>query len=162
MTTQDNGVPLTQAGYDAMQKELDELRTVRRREVAEQIAEARDTELDQDEDAIPALEAAKEGQYFLEGRILQLEQTLARSTIIDEAAVRAGDTVQVGSTVVVEDARGREHTYRILDAAEADASAGSISQDSPIGAAVLGSRVGDTVQVQAPAGVQQLTVKELR
>jgi transcription elongation factor GreA len=162
MTTQGSDVQLTQAAYDEMQQELEHLRTVRRREVAELIAHARDTELDQDEDAVPGFEAAKEQQYFLEGRILQLEQTLARATIIDEAAVRASDTVVVGSTVVLTDKRGREHTYQIVDSAESDAADGKISQDSPIGAAAIGKRKGDTIEVDAPAGTQTLRIKELR
>jgi transcription elongation factor GreA len=162
MTAQDNEVQLTQSAYTEMQQELEHLRTVRRREVAELIAQARETELEQDEDAVPAFEAAKEQQYFLEGRILQLEQTLARAIVIDEAAVRASDTVVIGSTVVLEDRRGRQHTYRIVDRAESDAEAGKISQDSPIGAAVIGRRRGDTVEVVAPAGTQALRIKGLR
>lgn len=162
MTAQEHEVQLTQAAHDEMQQELEHLRTVRRREVAELIAQARETELEQDEDAIPAFEAAKELQYFLEGRILQLEQTLNRATIIDEAAVRASDTVVIGSTVVLTDGRGREHTYQIVDAAESDAGEGKISDESPIGAAVIGRRKGDRVEVDAPAGTQTLRIKDLR
>lgn len=162
MTMQHEEVPLTQAAHDEMEQELEHLRTVRRREMAELIAQARETELDQDENAVPAVEAAKEHKYFLEGRILQLEQTLARATIIDEAAVRASETVVVGSSVVLADERGGEHTYQIVDTAESDAEAGKISTESPIGAAVIGRRAGDTVEVDAPAGVQTMRIKTPR
>lgn len=161
MTMENEPVPLTRAAYEAMQRELEELRTEGRRRVSEQIQEAREIELDQDEDMIPALEAAKESQGFIEGRIAVLEQALGNATIIDEEAVRRSDTVQIGSTVVVRGDAG-ERTYRVLHAAEADAAEGSISPESPIGAALLGRSAGDVVEVEAPAGTQRLTIAELR
>jgi transcription elongation factor GreA len=160
MTTDNSSVPLTRAAYDELQQELERLRTEGRREVAEEIRTARDTELDQDEDVIPAFEAAKEGQAFLEGRILQIERALANAVIIDEEAVRTSETVQIGSTVVVQH-NGGERTYRIVSSIEADAASGRISDDSPIGAALLGKRRGDTVEVDVPAGRQRFTINEL-
>ena len=153
--------PLTRGAHDDLQRELEQLRTVGRQEVAEQLRDARESELDQDEDVVTALEAARERQSFLEGRIQQLEQTLAQATIIDEAAVQRSDVAQVGSVVVVEQA-GRERTYQIVSAIEADAGAGKISDASPIGAALLGRRVGETVEVAVPAGRQQLRITALR
>jgi transcription elongation factor GreA len=161
MTMEDQAVPLTRAAHDELQRELERLRTTGRQEVAEQIREARESELDQDEDIIPAMEAARESQSFLEGRIQQLEQTLANATIIDEEAVRRSDTAQIGSVVAVEH-NGHERTYQIVSAIEADAGAGKISDASPIGAALLGARAGETVEVDTPAGRQRLYVKELR
>ena len=162
MTMPHDSVPLTRAAYEEMQRELEHLRTERRREVAEEIRTARESELDQDSDVVPALEAAKEVQEGVEGRINLLEQTLGRATIIDEEAARASDTVQIGSVVVLEDERGGERVYQILSTMESDPTEGKISQDSPIGSAVLGKRAGDTVDVDAPAGVQRLRIKELR
>jgi transcription elongation factor GreA len=161
MTTDNSPVPLTRGAYEELQRELERLRTEGRREIAEEIRDARESELDQDEDVIPAFEAAKEDQAFLEGRILQIERALANAVIIDEEAVRASDNAQVGSTVVVQ-VDGAERTYRIVSAIEADAAAGRISDDSPIGAALLGRKRGDTVEVEAPAGTHRFTVKELR
>ena len=162
MTMQDREVPLTRAAYEEMQQELEYLRTVRRREVAEELEAARESELDQDEDMVTPYNAAKEAQGFVEGRIAQLEAILGHASIIDEEAARASDTVQLGSVVVLEDGDGGERVYQIVGTAEADPGAGKISQESPIGAAVLGKRAGDAVEVHAPAGVQHLRIRELR
>jgi transcription elongation factor GreA len=135
--------------------------TDRRQQVAAQRCTARDSELDQDDDVIPALEAARESQSFLEGRSQRLEQTLANATIIDEDAVPRSATAQLGRVVVVAQ-NGRERTYQIVSAIEADAGAGKISDASPIGAALLGRRVGATVEVDAPAGRRRLRIQELR
>ena len=160
MTMQYEPIPLTRRAYEEMQQELERLRTDGRREAAEEIRAARESELDQDEDVVPALEAANDQRAFLEGRIMELEATLARATIIDEEAVRASDTVQIGSRVVVEH-NGEEKTYQIVSPAEADASAGKISNESPIGAALLGKRAGETVEFDAPAGPQRLRITSL-
>jgi transcription elongation factor GreA len=161
MAMEEAKIPLTRAAYDELQRELEQLRTGGRQQVAEQLRAARESELDQDEDVVPALEAARESQSFLEGRIQQLEQALATATIIDEEAVQRGDTVQLGSVVVVEQG-GRERTYQIVSAIEADAGAGKISDASPIGAALLGRRVGEVVSVEAPAGRLRLRITALR
>ena len=161
MTTDNSPVPLTRGAYEELQRELERLRVDGRREIAEEIRAARDSELDQDEDVIPAFEAAKEEQGFLEGRILQIERALANAVIIDEEAVRTSDTAQIGSTIVVGH-DGGERTYQIVSAIEADASAGRISADSPIGSALLGKKRGETVEVEVPAGKQRFTIRELR
>ena len=162
MTAQRDEVPLTQAAYDEMQQELERLRTEGRREVAEHIQQTRDTEMDLDEDWIASQEAVLEEQGFLEGRIMQIEQTLARATIIDEAAARASDTVQLGSVVVLENDDGNERVYQIVGTVETDPAAGKISEESPIAVALMGKRVGEMVEVEAPAGVQHFRIKELR
>ncbi len=161
MTMGNQPIPLTRTAHNEMQRELEHLRTTGRQEVAAQIREARDSELDQDEDVIPALEAARESQSFLEGRIQLLEQTLANATIIDEEAVRRSDAVQIGSVVVVEH-DGHERTYHIVSSIEADAGTGKISDVSPIGAALLGARAGKTIEVDTPGGRQRLRIKALR
>ena len=160
---QANDVPLTRAAYEAMQQELERLRTEGRREVAQEIRQAWDQELDTtDNDMSVPITYVKENQAFLEGRIAELEDTLARATIIDEEAARASDTIQLGSTVVLENGDGQEHTYQIVGTVEADPAAGKISRESPVGAALLGKRAGDTVEVQVPAGIQRLRIKALR
>ena len=158
---QANDVPLTRAAYEEMQRELEYLRTVRRREVAEEMREAWDNELSKDFDVAIPYEYAKEDQAFVEGRIAALEETLARATIIEEEAERASDTAQIGSVVVLQNGAA-EHVYQIVSSAESDPSAGKISHESPVGAAVMGKRAGDAVEVQVPAGVQHLRIKELR
>lgn len=162
MTTQRDEVPLTQTAYDELKKELEFLRTDRRREVAENIQQTRDTELDLDEDFTAAFEAAKEEQYFVEGRITQIEQILGNATIIDEAAARASDTITLGSVVVLEYEQAGERVYQIVGTVETDPAAGKISEESPIAAALMGKRVGEMVEVEAPAGVQHFRIKELR
>ena len=160
---QANDVPLTRAAYEAMQQELERLRTEGRREVAEEIRQAWDQELDTtDNDMSVPITYVKENQAFLEGRIAELEDTLARATIIDEETARASDTIQLGSTVVLENGDGQEHTYQIVGTVEADPAAGKISRESPVGAALLGKRAGDTVEVEVPAGIQHLRIKALR
>ncbi len=160
--TNDQEIPLTRGAYDDMQRELDHLRTTGRREIAEEVREAWDSEFDKDEDVAVPVMAAKEDQSMLEGRIALLEETLARATVIDEAAVRASDTVQIGSVVVVTLDDGAEHVYQIVSSAESDPSSGKVNSESPVGAAVLGKRAGDTVEVVAPAGTLHMTIKELR
>jgi transcription elongation factor GreA len=93
---------------------------------------------------------------------MELEQTLAHAREIDADAGRRTGRVALGSTVVVEDARGRTLTYMVVDSAETDPSQGKVSDESPVGRALLGAVPGDVVTVHAPAGAQQLTVKELR
>ena len=160
--TNDNEIPLTRAAYEEMQRELDHLRTVGRREVAEEVRQAWDSEFDKDEEVAVPVMAAKEDQAMLEGRIAALEETLARATLIDEAAARASDTVQIGSVVVLVHGEGTEHVYQIVSSAESDPSVGKLNSESPVGAAVLGKRAGDAVEVETPSGTQRLQVKELR
>lgn len=161
MAAQYDDVPLTQGAHDEMQKELDYLRTVRRREIAEEIRNVLDTELDKDFDIATPFESVKEDQAWVEGRIASLEDTLARARIIDEAAARRSTTVQVGSVVVVENGDG-EHVYQIVSSAESDPAAGKLSFGSPVGSALMGKAAGDTVEVKVPAGMHRLRIKELR
>lgn len=161
MTMQTKDVPVTKAGLEAMQRELDYLRTVRRAEIAADIRDAWESELDKDQDVVTAFEAAKESQYFVEGRIAELESRLARATVIDEAAARASDTVRLGSVVVLVNGDQVEHTYQIVGTAESDPATGKLSHESPVGSAVLGRRAGDTIAVKTPSGTKRMTIKEL-
>ncbi len=159
---QTNEVPLTREAYEKLRRELEYLRTERRREIANQIRDAWESELDKDDDVALPFETAKEDQALLESRIAVLEDILAKATIIDEAAARASDTVTVGSVVVLVDSRGKEHVYQIVSPVESDPAAGKLSAESPVGAALLGKRAGERVHVQTPSGIKEFLVKELR
>jgi transcription elongation factor GreA len=161
MPDQNGTTPLTRAGYEEMRHELEYLRSEGRRQIAAELQAARDSEIDQDDDLATALGVAREMQEQTEARIMHLEQVLAHATVIDEQAARASDTVQIGSVVVVEQ-DGAERTYQIVSSVETDPDASKISDESPIGAALLGHRAGETVEVEAPAGRRALHVKELR
>jgi transcription elongation factor GreA len=162
MTTQTNEVPLTRAAIEELSRELEYLRTVRRREVAEEIRDAWDSEIGKDADVAIPFESAKETQAFVEGRIATLEDILGHATVIDEEAARASDVVQLGSVVVIDNGDGEEHVYQIVGATESDPGSGKLSHESPVGAALIGRRAGDSVEVQVPAGVKRLRIKELR
>ena len=149
---------LTSEGYQKLQEELEYLRTTRREEVAQRLHEAIEGGelLDNAE-----LEAAKNEQAFLEGSIKELEILLATARVVDDSDVDK-EVIQVGNKVTLqEEGSSATEEYEIVGAAEADPSAGKISNESPMGRALLGKRVGDRVQVDAPAGsyfVQVLNV----
>lgn len=153
-------VYLTTEAIKTLKEELDYLRITRRREIADMLRESRENDYTVEADA--PYDPARDEQAFVEGRIAELEQILGRAQLIDEDAGRRAGRVVLGSTVVVEDARGRSHTYRVVSRAETDPSQGKVSDASPIGRALMGAAPGDTVTVQAPAGAQTLTVRELR
>lgn len=148
---------LTSEGYQKLQDELEYLRTTRREQVAQRLHEAIEGGelLDNAE-----LEAAKNEQAFLEGNIKELEILLATARVVDESEVDR-ETIQIGNTVTIqEEGSTDEETYEIVGVAEADPAEGKISNESPMGRALLGKRVGDLVQVEAPAG--SYTVKVLK
>jgi len=147
---------LTKEGLDKLATELEELRTIRRAEVAERIKYAKDFG-DISENA--EYEAAKNEQGMLEGRILTLEMMVRNAVIIEQAEV--GGVVQVGSTVEVKDEYGTQ-AFTIVGPAEVDVTSGRISMESPVGKALLGKRIGDKVEVQSPGGVRELKVTALR
>jgi transcription elongation factor GreA len=139
---------LTQEGYDKLQKELDFLRKERRQEVAARLREASDGE-DLIENA--EYEAAKNEQAFVEGRIKELEILLATAKIITET--ENDGLVQVGSKVTFqEEGVESKESLVIVGAAEANPSEGKISNESPLGKALLGHKVNEDVTVQAPNG----------
>ena len=152
----DKPVLLTKEGLDKLATELEELRTIRRAEVAERIKYAKDFG-DISENA--EYEAAKNEQGMLEGRILTLEMMVRNAVIIEQ--VEVGGVVQVGSTVEVKDEYGTQ-AFTIVGPAEVDVTSGRISMESPVGKALLGRRIGDRVEVQSPGGVRELKVTALR
>ena len=139
---------LTPKGHQKLEQELSHLRTVRRQEVARRLHEALE-EGDILENA--ELEDARNEQAFVEGRILQLESMLRQAIIIEEAGPR--ETVGVGSHVTVVEGAGPPETYHIVGSAEADPAQGLISNESPLGQALLGQKVGGKAVVNAPDGL---------
>lgn len=150
-------VPMTREGRERFAGELEHLRSVRRSEVAERIHQARDETRPQNS---AEYEDARHEQTLVERRILELEQLLACAVLIDESACD-GAEVRVGSTVKVEQHSG-ESEFTIVGSAEASPLKGRISNESPVGRALLGKRIGDTVQVAAPAGAITMVVKAIR
>lgn len=140
---------LTPDGLTKLEQELEYLRTVRRQEVAKRLRAALE-----EEDILENAEYddAKNEQAFVEGRILTLETMLKNAVIIEERA--ATDEVRVGSRVTItEEGSDNRETYRLVGSAEADPARGQISNESPLGRALLGHQVGDEVFVNAPDGM---------
>lgn len=141
---------------ETLQVELHDLKTVKRREVAERIESAKALG-DLSENA--EYHEAKDEMISLETRIFQLEELLKNVRVIEEGQASDG-TVRVGSTVVVE-VNGKEKTFHIVGSNEADPVNGKISNESPIGSAILGTRAGDKIPVTTPAGVTVYLVKSI-
>ena len=140
---------LTKEGFEKLQDELDYLRTIKRQEVADRLHEAMEGgELIENAE----YEAAKNEQAFVEGRIQELERLLATARVIEDDKKKRADTIQVGSTVTIQEDGVDEETYTIVGAAEANPREGKISNESPMGKAILNHRVGDEVQIETPDG----------
>ena len=152
-------VLLTQEGLTKLQDELEYLRTVRLPEVAESLGEARNTNLSTEDE--PGYELTREEQAAVEGRIATIQDMLVRASVIDAGAVQRSDIVQLGSTVVVTGDDGREQTFQIVGAMEVDVIHGKISDESPVGRALVGHRAGDVVEVATPNGTRRLTIASL-
>ncbi len=149
---------LTREGFQKLQDELDFLRTTKREEIAVRLHEAIEGGelLDNAE-----LEAAKNEQAFVEGRIKELEILLATARVVDEKVAKV-ETVQVGSKVIIQvDGRKEKEEYTMVGAAEADPLHGKISNESPIGKALLNKKEGEKVQVETPAGTLVIKVVKL-
>ncbi|MFH1189848.1 MAG: transcription elongation factor GreA [Candidatus Omnitrophota bacterium] len=150
-----DGSYLSKAGHEKLTKELEHLKTVKRRALSKAIGEAR-SHGDISENA--EYDAAKEAQGLNEKRIAELENKLAVSHIIDEDQM-SSDEVLVGATVKLADVKsGREIKYTIVSEEEADFSHGMISVSSPVGSGLLNHKVGDTVEIKVPAGVLKYKV----
>ena len=149
---------VTSAGLVALQNELEELKTVRRKEVAEKIKEARGFgDLSENSE----YDEAKNEQGIIEGRIAELEGIMKIVKVVDDNAM-PGDVVGIGSHVCVVDEDGDEDAYVIVSSSEADPMAGKISDESPIGAALLGQRAGTVVSVALPGGYpSEITIKSV-
>jgi transcription elongation factor GreA len=138
---------LTREGYEKLQEELEFLRSSKRQEIANRLHEAMEGgELIENAE----YEAAKNEQAFVEGRIKELEILLATARVISETE-NAG-VVQVGSRVTIQEVGNDPEVYTIVGAAEANPRAGRVSNESPLGRSLLNRKVGDQIQVDAPAG----------
>ncbi|MFZ5826001.1 MAG: transcription elongation factor GreA [Bacillota bacterium] len=152
-------VLLSLEGLKQLEQELLHLRTVKRLEVAERIKQAREYG---DISENSEYEDAKNEQAFIEGRILVLEKMLRNARLIDEPAGNAGIVV-VGSTVVLKDLEyGDELTYTIVGTTEANPSENRISNESPVGRAIMGQKVGTVVEVDAPDGVIKYEILHIK
>jgi len=153
-------VLLSWEGLKQLENELTQLRTVKRLEVAERIKQAREYG-DITENA--EYEDAKNEQAFIEGRILVLEKMLRNARVIDEESARTAGVVTVGSTVVLRDLEyGDEQTYMIVGTTEADPAQNRISNESPVGRAIMGQKVGTVVTVDAPDGAIKYEILDIR
>ncbi|PIR49179.1 transcription elongation factor GreA [Candidatus Peregrinibacteria bacterium CG10_big_fil_rev_8_21_14_0_10_55_24] len=150
---------VTKEGLKKLKEELQHLKTVRRQEVAQRLKEAISYG-DLSENA--EYEEAKNEQAFVEGRILELEQKIKNARIISEKKLdlRIGKEVEIGSTVLVRNKTDRDEPeeYTIVGSTEADPLEHKISNESPIGKALLGTKKGDLVQVSTPAGMLKYEV----
>ncbi len=149
----DKPVYLTPEGKQKLEEELEYLVTVRRREVAEAIRSAKE-EGDLSENS--AYDAAKLSQGFVEGRVQTIEAQLRNAEVIEKN--NQLDKVHLGNKVTVEEVGFDEETYEIVGSAEADPLDGRISNESPIGKALMGAKVGDTVVAETPAGQAKFKV----
>lgn len=145
----DQKVVLTYEGLQKLEAELTELKVVKRKEVAQKIKEAR-AQGDLSENA--EYDAAKDQQGEIESRIAELEKMLRNAEVIDEEDAQEGQ-VSLGNTVTLLDVEFEEEIeYTIVGSTEADPAEGRISNESPVGQALLGAQEGDTVKVEAPMG----------
>jgi transcription elongation factor GreA len=145
---------LTEEGHAKLEEELEYLRTVRRPDVASKIHSAKE-EGDITENA--GYDEAKREQAFVEGRIMTLESMLKDAVIIQEGG--PADMVRLGTKVtVVEEGTSSSESYQIVGSAEVDVSRGWISNESPLGKAVLGRSVGESVSVQTPSGTLRFRI----
>ena len=155
-----NKVPLTVAGAEKLRQELQRLKTVDRPNVIAAIAEAR-SHGDLSENA--EYDAAKERQGFIEGRIMEVEGKLSNAQIIDPQLLDADGRCVFASTVELEDLdTGQVVTYQIVGEDEADIKAGKVSVSSPIARALIGKYAGDVTEVQAPGGVREFEILDVR
>lgn len=151
--------PMTQAGKQKLEQELEHLKTVVRKEVVERIKIARSFgDLSENSE----YDAAKDEQAFVEGRITTIENMIRNARIISEDEL-SKDAVSLGNSVTfVELPEGDEETYTIVGSAEADPFEGKISNDSPIAKSLLGRKVGDQVTVQTPGGEMKVKIIEIK
>lgn len=150
-------VYLTREGRDQLQAELDQLIRVTRMDVARRIAQAKDLG-DLSENA--EYEAAKQEQAFVEGRIRELQHQLSNAQIIDQSS-NGEKEVRIGSRVTVREEDGEEVTYTIVGSAEARPGDYKISNESPVGQALLGKKVRQKVTVQTPSGAYKLEIRKI-
>lgn len=151
-------IPFTEAGLEVLKEELMKLKSEERPAVIKAIAEAREHG-DLSENA--EYHAARDRQSFIEGRVAELEDVTSRAEVID-ASKLTGETVTFGTSVLVADEEtDQEAEYSIVGPYEADLSRGLISTLSPIAKALIGKRVGDSVEVRTPGGIKSYEIEKI-
>jgi transcription elongation factor GreA len=147
---------ITQEGLAKLQSELEHLLSVRRQEVASKIKRAREmggTENNAE------YEDAKNEQAFVEGRILTLENIVNKATVIESPALPG--VVEVGDKILIQNQDGKIEQFAIVGSAEANPVEGKISNESPVGKALLGKKIGDEIEVATPAGIIRLLIMDV-
>src|SRR5437588_7113799 len=155
-------IRLTPEGFAKKKERLDYLRTIKRKEIADYIHEAKEAG---DISESSAYEDAKNEQAKVEGEILQLERLLAVAEIMTadmHDAISGPPVVGIGMQVDVESNSGSKRTFKIVETFEADPKAGLISDQSPVGKALMGHQEGDHVTVSTPGGVTNYTIRSIR
>ena len=151
-------VILTTEGHQKLEQELEQLKTVRRKEVSEKIKVALSFgDLSENSE----YDEAKNEQAMVEARIAEVEQMLKNASVLDEAGITT-DTIGGGSVIKIRHMKlGREDTYKIVGSTEASPLQKKISDESPVGKAMLGHHVGDVVEVETPSGIIEYEVLEI-
>lgn len=148
----------TPEGLKKLREELEQMKSVERPKISQQIAEARDKG-DLSENA--EYDAAKEAQGLLEMKIAKLEQELSNARLIDESQLDTSKALVLSKVKIKNTVNGMEMTYTLVSEKEADLKAGKISVTSPIGKGLLGKSVGDIAEVQVPNGIVKFEVLEI-
>ncbi|MBI5405011.1 MAG: transcription elongation factor GreA [Candidatus Kerfeldbacteria bacterium] len=147
---------ITEDGLEKLREELKQLKTVKRREIAQRIQEAKELgDLSENAEYVEA----KNEQAFVEGRVAELETVIKNAVIIQEE--KNSETVRVGSTVKVK-VDGQLSEYEVVGSNEADPTNGRISNESPLGRALVGNKVGDVVDVETPRGKRAFQISAIR
>ena len=154
---------LTTEGLEKLTNEIEHLRTVERAEVADRLHSAYEDGQDADFVDNAELEAARNAHAFLEGRIIEIEDILKNYQLISKNGNEPHDFVRVGDVVtVLEEGEDEDETYYLVGAAEADPINGRISNESPLGVALLGAKAGEIVTINAPSGLIEFRVVAIK
>jgi transcription elongation factor GreA len=160
-TNNEEQVLVTKDGLTKLKEELKHYKEVRRKEVAQRLKEAISYgDLSENSE----YEEAKNEQAFVEGRIIELDKMVDNAEIISEAAKSTDKVVQIGTTVTVQNITEKDEpeTYTIVGSTEADPTAARISNESPIGSAILGKTKDDIVKVKVPAGLYEYRIMKVK
>lgn len=149
---------LSREGFEKLEEELQDLKTRGRKEIAEEIAEAR-AKGDLSENA--EYDAAKEAQGMLEKRIAELENALANARILDEEDIKTDKAYLLSTVTIFNHTVDKEVKYTLVSRDEANFKKNKISVESPIGQAILGTEIGETIEVDVPAGTLKLEIKNI-
>lgn len=148
---------LTKEGLEQIKRELEELRTIRRAEIANRLKEAASFgDLSENAEYVEA----KEAEAFLETRIGELEETLRNYRVVDTMNKKTRDSIDIGCAVEVEVGQ-EKHTYHLVGKEEADPLLGKVSANSPIGRSLMGKRAGDFFEVFTPNGTKKFRITKI-